>query len=59
MFSDKIICPNDKCCVIFDYECEWENAGDQSEHEAACPECGVKIIFEVNYHPSIENEREA
>lgn len=58
MFEDYVICPNNSCSEFFEFKCEWENAGDGSEHEATCPHCGTNVVFEIAYAPHISNERE-
>lgn len=48
-------CPNDECIEMPDYECEYENAGEGSEHELTCV-CGTHIKFNIEYLPSVTNE---
>lgn len=59
MFEDSVACQNDECQEYFKYRCEWESMGEGSEHEATCPYCGTKVLFEIEYCPHISNERAA
>ena len=56
MFEGAVVCP--KCKRSFGYQCEWESAGDGSEHEAQCPHCGADVLFVIAYSPHITNEVE-
>jgi hypothetical protein len=49
-----VYCPN--CTGSFDYHCEWEDAGEGSEHEKECFTCKSIVSFEINYYPSADNE---
>jgi hypothetical protein len=50
-------CPNDDCAGMFQYKVETEDMGEGTEHNMACPYCGVKVYFEISYDPIVGNER--
>ena len=56
MFEGAVVCP--KCGASFGYQCEWEDAGDGSEHEEQCPRCKTDVVFVIAYSPHITNEVE-
>lgn len=47
----EVMCWNDDCTAHFEYECEWESAENNSDHEAKCPECGKVNMFSIEYDP--------
>ncbi len=51
-----VYCP--KCSIQFDYECEWGDAGEGSDHEIVCPGCDIKILFQIEYSPYATVEQE-
>jgi hypothetical protein len=52
-----IHCPFDDCGKVFEYYVETEDMGAGSEHDIECPNCERKIYFEIEYFPTICNER--
>ena len=56
MIQVLVSCPY---CVdgLFEYECEHESAGDGSQHETKCPDCGSFVIFNIGYDPVAQDER--
>ena len=57
MESLDVWCPNDECSGMFQYEVETEDMGAGSEHDMVCPHCGMKVCFEIDYEPVVQNER--
>ena len=44
------------CHISFPYYCEWEDAGEGSEHKKECFICNSMVTFEIGYNPSAGNE---
>lgn len=56
MLNVDVTCPDNECGHAFEYECEHEEAGAGSNHQAKCDACGQLINFEIDYLPVAGNE---
>lgn len=51
MINVDVHCPNDECTAIEEYECEYEDAEEGSEHKIKCSECNSIIKFTIEFEP--------
>lgn len=58
MFEDVIFCQNDECEESFRWGADDPlDLADGQENKAQCPHCGKVTVFNIEYSPSVANER--
>ncbi len=58
MYEERIFCQNDECEEMFSWSANDPlDMADGAENKAKCPHCGKVTVFNIEYSPSVANER--